>query len=91
MATVGRTPMEVAHECHRQTGWVVHAHGHAGFDFGEGDKRAQELSFGKQLGNQRDRVIGGYRISFAGTVQRINRSRLVPTPPSAFAAPTPEP
>jgi hypothetical protein len=52
-----------------------------GFDFGKGDERAQKISFGKQLGNQRDRVIGGYCITFAGTVKRINQWQLVPTPP----------
>jgi hypothetical protein len=59
-----------------------------GFDFGKGDDRARKISFGRQLAQQRDRVIGGYQVTFAGTVHHINRWQLVPL---ARATPTPEP
>lgn len=52
-----------------------------GFDFGKGDERAQKISFGKQLARQRDRVIGEYRVTLAGTVKRINQWQLVFSPP----------
>jgi hypothetical protein len=61
-----------------------------GFDFGKGDERAQTISFGKQLANQRDRVIGGYCITFAGSVKRINQWQLVPTPPATPSSPDPD-
>jgi len=47
-----------------------------GFDFGKGSERSQRTSFGKQLGKQRDRVVGDYRIQQTRTVQRLKRWRL---------------
>lgn len=50
-----------------------------GFDLGKGGERAQQTSFGMQLAKQRDRVIGEYRIVFAGEKQRVKKWRLIPT------------
>lgn len=48
------------------------------FDLGTGSERAQKTSFGRQLGKQRDRVIGDHRIIFAGAVHRLNKWALQP-------------
>ncbi|MHB1002169.1 MAG: phage NrS-1 polymerase family protein [Armatimonadota bacterium] len=39
------------------------------FDLGKGSERSQKTVFGRRLGNQRDRVIGNYRITYAGKYQ----------------------
>ncbi|MDP9469463.1 MAG: hypothetical protein M3Q71_02190 [Chloroflexota bacterium] len=53
-----------------------------GFDFGKGSDRSQRTSFGKQLTNKRDQVIGEYRIAHTRTVQRAKRWRLIRTRPA---------
>lgn len=50
-----------------------------GFDLGDRSERGQRAAFGKQLGKQRDRVIGCYRVTFVGTAQRAKRWCLLPT------------
>jgi hypothetical protein len=45
-------------------------------DLGEGSERSQKTSFGKQLGKQRDRVIGNYRIVSAGKSNRASHWKL---------------
>jgi len=50
-----------------------------GFDFGKGSDRAQQISFGRQLGKQRGRVYDGFTVALAGKKQRLNQWRLVPT------------
>jgi len=49
-----------------------------GFDFGKGSDRAQQISFGRQLGKQRGRVYGKFAVVLAGKKQRLNQWRLVP-------------
>jgi len=49
-----------------------------GFDLGKGSEQSQRTAFGKQLGKQRDRVIGDYRVVLAGKAKRANRWQLVP-------------
>ncbi len=49
-----------------------------GFDFGKGSDRAQQISFGRQLGKQRGRVYGKFAIALASKKQRLNQWRLVP-------------
>jgi hypothetical protein len=70
-----------------------------GMHLGDGNnERSQRTVFGKQLGKQRDRVIGQRRIVFAGTTSgAVKRWRLIPTdggtlfdPPPDNTAPTPE-
>lgn len=58
-----------------------------GFDFGKGSDRAQQTSFGKQLGKQRGRVYDGFAIALAGKKQRLNQWRLVPTQRELSLAP----
>jgi len=48
-------------------------------DLGKGGERSQKTAFGKRLGQQRDRVIGDYRIVSAGKCKRISQWMLVPT------------
>jgi len=50
-----------------------------GFDLGKGTDKALRTTFGKQLGKQRDRVIGEYRIVFARVAHKTNMWRLLPT------------
>lgn len=50
-----------------------------GFDLGNGGEKAQRTSFGMQLGKQRDRVIGNYRIVFARVTHQAKMWRLIPT------------
>jgi hypothetical protein len=52
-----------------------------GIDLGKGSDRAQRITFGRQLGNQRDRVIGDCRIVQSGVVKRVKRWRLVKSRP----------
>jgi putative DNA primase/helicase len=49
-----------------------------GFDLGKGSERAQKITFGIQLGKQRDRVIAGNRVTLARTAQRAKQWRLLP-------------
>ncbi|MAG63524.1 hypothetical protein CMO84_08390 [Candidatus Woesearchaeota archaeon] len=48
-------------------------------DLGRGADRSQRTVFGKKLAAHRDRVIGDYRIAFAGTVKRLKHWQLLPT------------
>lgn len=48
---------------------LIEGSGIDGFDFGKGSLQAQKTSFGMQLGKQRDRVYGRYRVS-TGTERR---------------------
>src|SRR5262249_11968666 len=50
-----------------------------GLDLGRGNERSQRTVFGSKLTRQRDRVIGGYRVVFAGEEKRLKRWRLLPT------------
>jgi hypothetical protein len=50
-----------------------------GFDLGGGSEKAQRTVFGKALGRQKDRVIGGYVITKVREAQRLARWRLLPT------------
>jgi hypothetical protein len=50
-----------------------------GLDLGSGSEKAQRTVFGKALGQQRDRVVGEYRITKAGEYRRAARWRLVST------------
>jgi hypothetical protein len=52
-----------------------------GFDFGQGSDRAQRITFGRQLGNQRDRVIGDCRVTQTRMVKRIKRWRIIKARP----------
>jgi hypothetical protein len=52
-----------------------------GFDFGKGSERSQRITFGRQLGQQRDRVIGDCRIVQTRTVQRAKQWRLIKSRP----------
>ncbi|HST19788.1 MAG TPA: ATPase, partial [Blastocatellia bacterium] len=49
-----------------------------GFDFAGSTERARRISFGKQLARQKDRVIGGYKITDCGTLHRAKQWRLLP-------------
>lgn len=57
------------------------AEGVEGFDFGKGSERAQRITFGRKLGQQRDRVIGDCRVFQTRTVQRVKRWRLIKSRP----------
>ncbi|MGI8406418.1 MAG: hypothetical protein ACR2OE_16935 [Thermomicrobiales bacterium] len=57
------------------------AEGVEGFDFGKGSERAQRITFGRKLGQQRDRVIGDCRVVQTRTVQRVKRWRLIKSRP----------
>jgi len=48
-------------------------------DFGKSNERSQRTSFGRKLAQQRDRVIGDYRIVSAGKQKRISQWMLVST------------
>lgn len=48
-----------------------------GFDL-KGDDRAKRVSFGKQLAQQRDRIINGYRITMAGEKHHAKQWKLIP-------------
>jgi hypothetical protein len=48
-----------------------------GFDFGKGSERSQKVTFGKMLGQQRDRVVGDFRVINTRTVQRAKHWRLI--------------
>ncbi len=48
-----------------------------GLDLGTGNERSQKTKFGKALGQQRDRVISGYRVTYVGEVRRAGRWRLL--------------
>ncbi|MCE5322404.1 hypothetical protein LLG46_03695 [bacterium] len=48
-------------------------------DLGKGGERSQRIAFGRRLGQQRDRVIGEYRIVSAGKSKRISQWMLAPT------------
>jgi 5S rRNA maturation endonuclease (ribonuclease M5) len=52
-----------------------------GFDFGAGSERSQRITFGRQLGQQRDRVIGDCRIVQTRTLQRAKQWRLIKARP----------
>lgn len=52
-----------------------------GFDFGKGSERSQRITFGRQLGQQRDRVIGDSRLVQTRTVQRLKQWRLIKARP----------
>jgi len=56
-----------------------------GFDLGKGSEQSQRTAFGKQLGKQRDRVIGDHRVVLAGKAKRANRWQLVPIAAQAAA------
>ncbi|MGB9618777.1 MAG: toprim domain-containing protein, partial [Armatimonadota bacterium] len=48
-------------------------------DLGKGGERSQKTVLGRRLGQQRDRVIGEYRIVSAGKCKRISQWMLAPT------------
>jgi putative DNA primase/helicase len=48
------------------------------FELAGDDDRAQRIALGKKLAQARDRVVGGFRITFAGTVQRAAQWKLLP-------------
>ena len=50
-----------------------------GLEIGGRTERAMQTVFGKKLGARRDRVIGDYRIAFAGTYRQAKQWRLLPT------------
>jgi len=52
-----------------------------GIDLGKGSERSQRATFGKALSQQRDRVIGEYRIVQTRKVQRLQRWRLIQARP----------
>lgn len=52
-----------------------------GFDFGDGSPRSMKIRFGLELTRQRDRVIGEYCITDAGTKQRAALWRLASVAP----------
>ena len=49
------------------------------FDFGKGGERSQKITFGRRLAQQRDRVVGNYRIVTAGKSKRASQWMLTPT------------
>lgn len=49
------------------------------FDLGKGNERSQKISFGRRLAQQRDRVVGEWRITSAGKSKRIGQWMLTPT------------
>jgi hypothetical protein len=49
-----------------------------GLELGGGSENRQKVVFGKALARQRDRVMGSYRITKAGSKQRAARWRLLP-------------
>lgn len=49
------------------------------FDFGKGGERSQKITFGRRLAQQRDRVVGSYRIVTAGKSKRASQWMLTPT------------
>ncbi len=61
-----------------------------GFDLGKGSDKAQRTTFGKQLGKQRDRVIGEYRIVFARVTHRAKMWRLIPITIQPLVLPEPD-
>jgi hypothetical protein len=51
-------------------------------DLGTGNERSQRTRFGKALGKQRDRVIGGFRVVQDGELRRVLQWRLLDTRPA---------
>jgi hypothetical protein len=52
-----------------------------GLDLGNGQERSQKTRFGKLLGGQRDRVIGGYPVTPSRTLNRAQMWRLQTSEP----------
>jgi len=58
-----------------------------GLDFGKGNERSQQISFGLQLMKQRDRVYDSYRIVSPGTARKVRQWKLLTTKPGGGVSP----
>jgi hypothetical protein len=56
---------------------LLHLAAQSGMDLGKGNDRAQRTRFGMKLGQQRDRVIGDYQVTYYGEVDRVAAWKLV--------------
>ncbi len=55
-----------------------------GLELGNGQERQQKTRFGRLLGQQRDRVINGYRVTPSRISHKVQMWRLLPTDPGGL-------